>query len=92
MAMRIIDWRLAGATGARLVPPGPKVPLAEAVATVDDLRQKAAIADEHVAAITGLDAAAHTATTVVVDRPAWIRANAESFEMLAEPIVEALLE
>jgi coenzyme F420 biosynthesis associated uncharacterized protein len=92
MAMRIIDWRLAAATGARLVPPGPKVPLAEAVATVEDLRDKAAIADEHVAAITGLDAAAESATTVVVDRPAWIRANVDSFRLLADPIVEALLE
>jgi uncharacterized protein (DUF2342 family) len=89
---RIIDWRLAAATGARLVPPGPKVPLADAVATVEDLRHKAAIADDHVAAITGLDAAAHTATTVVVDRPAWIRANVDSFKLLADPIVDALLE
>ena len=90
--MRIIDWRLAAATGARLVPPGPKVPLADAVATVEDLRRKAAVADEYVAAITGLDTAADSATTVVVDRPAWIRANVDSFEMLTGPILEALLE
>ena len=92
MAMRIVDWRLAGATGARVVPPGPKIPLAEALATVDDLRDKAAIADEHVAAVTGLDAAAHSATTVVVDRPAWIRANAESFGLLTDPLIDSLLE
>jgi coenzyme F420 biosynthesis associated uncharacterized protein len=92
MAMRIVDWRLAAATGARLVPPGPKVPLDEAVATVEDLRRKAAIADEHVAAITGLDPAAGSATTVVVDRPAWIRANVDSFALLTDPIIEALIE
>jgi coenzyme F420 biosynthesis associated uncharacterized protein len=90
--MRIVDWRLAAATGARLVPPGPKVPLAEAVATVEDLRVKAAIADEHVAAITGLDAAADSATTVVVDRPAWIRANVDSFALLADPLIDAMME
>ncbi|HWC36109.1 MAG TPA: zinc-dependent metalloprotease [Mycobacteriales bacterium] len=92
MAMRIVDWRLAAATGARLVPPGPRVGLDEALATVEDLRRKAAIADQHVAEITGLDAAAHTATTVVVDRPDWIRANVESFALLADPLIESLLE
>ncbi|HVT21016.1 MAG TPA: zinc-dependent metalloprotease [Mycobacteriales bacterium] len=92
MAVRIIDWRLAATTGARVVPPGPRVPFGEAVATVEDLRHKASLADEHVAAITGLDAAAHSATTVVVDRPAWIRANAESFGLLTEPLIESLLE
>jgi coenzyme F420 biosynthesis associated uncharacterized protein len=92
VSVRIIDWRLAAATGTRLVPPGPKIPLAEAVAVVEDLRSKADRADDHVAAVTGLDAAAQSATTVVVDRPAWIRANVDSFELLAEPLIEALME
>ncbi|MGN6472630.1 MAG: zinc-dependent metalloprotease [Mycobacteriales bacterium] len=90
--MRIVDWRLAAATGARLVPPGPRVGLDEAVAVVEDLWRMAAVADEHVAAITGLDAAADSATTVVVDRPDWIRANVESFALLTDPLIEALLE
>jgi coenzyme F420 biosynthesis associated uncharacterized protein len=74
-----------------LVPPGPKIGLADAVATVESLRRTADQADEHVAAVTGLDAAATTATTVVVDRPDWIRANVESFRLLADPIIESLL-
>ena len=90
--MRIVDWRLAAQTGKRLVPPGPKIPLADAVATVEDLREKAARADEHVAAVTGLDVAPGSATTVVVDRPAWIQANVDSFALLADPLIEALLE
>jgi coenzyme F420 biosynthesis associated uncharacterized protein len=74
------------------VPPGPKIPLADAVAVVDDLRGKADRADEHVAAVTGLDTAAQSATTVVVDRPAWIRANVDSFQLLADPLIEALMQ
>jgi coenzyme F420 biosynthesis associated uncharacterized protein len=90
--VQLVDWRLAAATGARLVPPGPKIGLADAVATVEDLRRIADLADEHVAAVTGLDAAADSALTVVVDRPDWIRANVDSFQILADPIIESLLE
>ncbi|HVU60299.1 MAG TPA: zinc-dependent metalloprotease [Mycobacteriales bacterium] len=92
MSMRVVDWQLAAATGTRLVPPGPKIPLADAVGVVEDLRAKAERADEHVAKVTGLDAAAGSATTVVVDRPAWIRANVDSFQLLADPLIDALLE
>ncbi|MBV9487098.1 MAG: zinc-dependent metalloprotease [Frankiaceae bacterium] len=90
--MQLVDWSLAAATGTRLVPPGPKIALAEAVATVEDLRRTADVADEHVARITGLDVATGSARTVVVDRPDWIRANVESFQLLADPIIESLLE
>jgi coenzyme F420 biosynthesis associated uncharacterized protein len=90
--VQLVDWRLAAATGTRLVPPGPKIALADAVATVEDLRRVADVADQHVAAVTGLDAAAGSALTVVVDRPDWIRANVESFQLLADPIIESLLE
>ena len=74
------------------MPPGPKIGLSEAVATVEDLHRKAAQADAHVASATGLDVARDSAATVVVDRPDWIRANVESFQVLVDPIVEALLE
>jgi coenzyme F420 biosynthesis associated uncharacterized protein len=90
--MQLVDWRLAAATGSRLVPPGPSIGLADAVATVEDLRRIASQADRHVAEITGLDVASDSAVTVVVDRPAWIRANVESFELLADPIIASLIE
>jgi coenzyme F420 biosynthesis associated uncharacterized protein len=90
--VQLVDWRLAAATGARLVPPGPSISLAEAVATVESLRAAADKADEHVAAITGLDAAKDSAVTVVVDRPTWIRANVEGFALLVDPIVDSLVE
>jgi coenzyme F420 biosynthesis associated uncharacterized protein len=89
---RLVDWNLATATGTRLVPPGPKISLPDARATVASLKQVAAEADRHVAKVTGLDAASDSATTVVVDRPAWIRANVESFALLTDPLIDALLE
>jgi coenzyme F420 biosynthesis associated uncharacterized protein len=89
--VQLVDWRLAAAIGTTLVPPGPKIGLADAVATVESLRRSADEADRHVAEITGLDSATGTATTVVVDRPDWIRANVESFQVLADPIIESLL-
>jgi coenzyme F420 biosynthesis associated uncharacterized protein len=89
--VQLVDWRLAAATGTRLVPPGPKISLADAVATVESLRRIADQADRHVADVTGLDVASASATTVVVDRPDWIRANVESFQVLVDPIIEQLL-
>jgi coenzyme F420 biosynthesis associated uncharacterized protein len=92
VSAKVIDWGLAAQVGSRLVPPGPRIPLAEAVATVEDLRRRADRADVHVAEVTGLDVAPDSATTVVVDRPAWIKANVDSFALLADPLVEALLD
>jgi coenzyme F420 biosynthesis associated uncharacterized protein len=92
VSVQLVDWKLAVATGTRLVPPGPRVSFGAAVATVEDLRERAAVADRHVAEITGLDTASGSATTVVVDRPDWIRANVESFKAVAEPLLDAVLE
>jgi len=89
--VQLVDWRLAAATGTRLVPPGPTIALADALATVEDLHRIADTADQHVARVTGLDAASKSAATVVVDRPDWIRANVESFQVLVDPIIEALM-
>jgi coenzyme F420 biosynthesis associated uncharacterized protein len=91
-SVQLVDWKLAAATGTRLVPPGPKISLADAVATVEALRRTADTADAHVAETTGLDAASGSAKTVVVDRPDWVRANVESFQVLADPIITSLLE
>jgi coenzyme F420 biosynthesis associated uncharacterized protein len=89
--VQLVDWQLAAATGTRLVPSGPKISLADAVATVEDLRRVADRADAHVATVSGLDVATGTARTVVVDRPDWIRANVESFQLLADPIIDSLV-
>jgi coenzyme F420 biosynthesis associated uncharacterized protein len=92
MTVQLVDWQLAVATGTRLVPPGPRISLTDAVAVVTDLKARAEVADRHVAEITGLDTATGTAKTVVVDRPDWIRANVESFQAVVEPLIGAVLD
>src|SRR3954454_22740341 len=91
--MQLVDWQLATATATRLVPPGPRLPLEEAVATVDALRELAAEADEHVRGYTGLlpaDSAAAVAPVTVVDRPGWVRSNISGFQDLLDPLLETL--
>jgi coenzyme F420 biosynthesis associated uncharacterized protein len=90
--VQLIDWRIAELTGTRLVPAGPRLGLVEAVATVEDLRGHAQHADRHVAEVTGLDPAGDSAATVIVDRQEWVRANVESFRILTDPVIAALLE
>src|SRR3954470_20157452 len=89
--MQLVDWQIATATATRLVPPGPRLPLDQARATVDDLRALAAEADGHVAGFTDLTAASDiTAPVAVVDRPGWIRSNIDGFRDLLEPVLDTL--
>jgi coenzyme F420 biosynthesis associated uncharacterized protein len=90
--VQLIDWRIAELTGTRLVSAGPRLGLVEAVATVEDLRNHAARADQHVAEVTGLDPAGNSASTVIVDRQEWVRANVESFRILTDPVIATVLE
>ena len=88
--MQLVDWRVATATATALVPPGPRLPLEEAVATVEDLRALAAEADQHVRRFALLDPAGDTSAIAVVDRPAWIRSNVEGFRTLLDPLLDTL--
>jgi coenzyme F420 biosynthesis associated uncharacterized protein len=90
--VQLIDWRIAELTGTRLVPAGPRFGLVETVAIVEDLRNQAASADRHVAEVTGLDPAGDSASTVIVDRQEWVRANVESFRILTDPVIATVLE
>lgn len=93
--MQLVDWSMATATASRLVPPGPRLDLADAVATVDDLRRLAAEADAHVSEHTGLNSAGDGAgaaePVTVVDRPGWIRANVAGFAELVDPLLDTVL-
>lgn len=88
--MQLVDWRVATATATTLVPPGPRLPLDRAVATVEDLRGLAAEADRHVRAYTALDPAGAAEDVAVVDRPGWIRSNVEGFRTLLDPVLDTL--
>ncbi|HET7530488.1 MAG TPA: zinc-dependent metalloprotease, partial [Mycobacteriales bacterium] len=88
--MQLVDWRVATATATTLVPPGPRLPLADAVATVEDLRTLAAEADEHVRAFSALDPPSDGSGVTVVDRPGWIRSNVEGFRTLLDPLLDSI--
>jgi coenzyme F420 biosynthesis associated uncharacterized protein len=91
--MQLVDWQVATATATRLVPPGPRLPLDDAVATVADLRELASEADAHVARLTQLaSASGSTAPVAVVDRPGWIRSNVAGFQELLDPLFDSLTE
>jgi coenzyme F420 biosynthesis associated uncharacterized protein len=89
--VQLVDWSAATATALRLVPPGPRLDLADAVATVDDLRRLAVEADAHVAEHTGLAGAAAAEPATVVDRPGWIRSNVTGFAELVDPLLDTVL-
>ncbi|HEU5034361.1 MAG TPA: zinc-dependent metalloprotease [Mycobacteriales bacterium] len=89
--MQLIDWNVATATATRLVPPGPRLTLTEAIAVVDDLRDLAEQASGHVRDFTGLAADGSAAPVAVVDRPEWVRSNVDGFRQLIDPLLETVL-
>jgi coenzyme F420 biosynthesis associated uncharacterized protein len=89
--VQLVDWSVAAATATRLVPPGPRLDLADAVATVEDLRRLAAEAEGHVVAHTGLPGAGAGDPVTVVDRPGWIRSNVAGFADLVDPLLDTVL-
>jgi coenzyme F420 biosynthesis associated uncharacterized protein len=88
----LVDWELAASTGARLVRPGPQIPAAEARLAVAQLRAFAVEARGHVRSFTGLDASSTDAPVAVVDRPTWVRSNAQGLRWLFEPLAATLRE
>ncbi len=88
----MVDWELAVTVGGRLAGPGPVVPPETAAAAVAELRAGADRSTGLVREFTGLAAAEHTAPVLVVDRPGWVRANAEAFSTMLEPVVAKLQE
>jgi len=90
--MQLVDWDIATATATRLAPPGPRIELADAVATVEELRRSAAEAERHVTAYTGLPSGGDDGVgIVVVDRPGWIRSNVAGFRDLVDPLLDSVL-
>ncbi|MGC4112801.1 MAG: zinc-dependent metalloprotease [Nocardioides sp.] len=92
MTDEMVDWQLAVSLGSRVAGAGPSVSADEAAATVAELRQGAERSTSYVKDFTGLDAGALTAPVLVVDRAAWIQANADGFAQLLGPVIEKVTE
>jgi coenzyme F420 biosynthesis associated uncharacterized protein len=92
MTTQMVDWELAVTLGSRLAGSGPTVSGDEAAATVAELREGADRSTAYVREFTGLEAGARTAPVLVVDRPAWIQANADGFATLLTPIIDKMTE
>ena len=90
-ATSYVDWEFAKATGRRLVPAGPTVSRAEAAEEVAGIRAAAAAARGPVAATSRLHTPGDLPDAVVVDRPAWIAANADSMSSLMDPVFSSVL-
>ena len=78
-------------TGQSFVQPGPEVADGEAAEAVAGLHAAAEAARFHVADYTGLTADASRTPVLVVDRPSWVKAAAEGFAVLAEPLERRLV-
>lgn len=89
-APEMVDWDLAVSLGSRLAGEGPHVSREEAAAAVAELRAGAARSTPLVRDFTGLDGGDGTAPVLVVDRPGWVKANAEGFRTVLAPIADKL--
>lgn len=81
-----VDWAFAKSTGARLVPPGPKVSADEAAGVVASIRAAARQAEAPVAETSRLHAPGEAPPPLVVDRTTWIGINADSMSAMVDPV------
>ena len=86
----MVDWDVAVTIGSRIAGEGPAVAADEATAAVAELRAGAERSTGLVREFTGLVAAERTAPVLVVDRAGWVRANAQGFATVIEPVIEKL--
>jgi coenzyme F420 biosynthesis associated uncharacterized protein len=88
----LIDWNFAVSTAKRLMRPGPDVNRDQAQETVAELRRCASVAEGHVRSYTGLNTESATAPVLVVDRAAWVQANADGLRHLIQPLIDKVRE
>ncbi|KAA8970502.1 zinc-dependent metalloprotease [Mycobacterium sp.] len=79
---RAVDWRFAAAVGQRLARPGPPATDYTRGQAIADLARAARAAEPLVREITGLHTGEAMSDARIVDRPAWIRAAAESMRVM----------
>ncbi|MGQ0625801.1 MAG: zinc-dependent metalloprotease [Sporichthyaceae bacterium] len=88
----LIDWRVACATGLRLLPPPPQASAGEIEAVVAQLRRFAAESRKHVAEFTHLTYPDPEPPVLVVDRARWLTINVEAFAELSTPLLVKLAD
>jgi coenzyme F420 biosynthesis associated uncharacterized protein len=92
MNAQMVDWDLAVSIGSRVAGEGPQVTREVADQVVAELRDDANRSTGLVREFTGLVADERTAPVLAVDRPGWIRANADGFATVLGPLVDKLSE
>ena len=92
MNAQMVDWDLAVAIGSRVAGEGPQVTREVADQVVEELRADADRSTGLVREFTGLVAEERSAPVLAVDRPGWIRANADGFATVLGPVVDKLSE
>jgi coenzyme F420 biosynthesis associated uncharacterized protein len=92
MSGQMVDWDLAVTIGTRVAGEGPQVTRETAEQVVAELRDDANRSTGLVREFTGLVAEDRTAPVLAVDRPGWIRANADGFATVLAPLVDKLSE
>ncbi|KAA1419714.1 zinc-dependent metalloprotease [Nocardioides humilatus] len=88
----MVDWSLAVTIGSMLAGDGPSVSRAEADEAVAELRADAGKSTGLVRDFTGLDAPDGTAPVLVVDRPGWVQANADAFQVATGAMMRKMVE
>jgi coenzyme F420 biosynthesis associated uncharacterized protein len=90
--MSLVDWEVAARSAKRFSPPSPGASRREADDAVGQLYRCTAEAADHVAELTKLHEPPVSAITRVIDRPAWIDANAGGMRTIMDPLVARLTE
>lgn len=85
-----VDWSLAEKVAVRAAGREPFAESYHYASLASDFEELTALAEEQVAAATGLRSAAGPARARLTDRQGWVRANIASFGRLLRPITERL--
>ena len=92
MAASAVDWGLAERVAVRAAGTDPFHRSYHADSLVADFDELTTLAEEQVAATTGLRSLAGPARARVDDRAAWVQANIASFQRLLRPVTNRLEE
>jgi len=85
-----VDWKLAERVAVRSLPKDPFAHSYHYDSLGPDFAELTSMAEEQVAATTGLVSLAGPARARVADRADWVRANIASFQRLMRPLTERL--